>query len=227
MRVAIFLIVVAGLFSLSFYLNKPSFNGTSPGCSGGSCHNLLESSATTSILGNLQVEVTLHGVPQGEAVGGELVNIQGTVVDVVDATNGNPFTLTAPEEGAYRVNAGFKSNDGLVWDSTEVNMTVSDLEDENVSAPRSFALSQNHPNPFNAQTVIRFYIARAGQIRLDIFNINGERIRALTRGYFQEGHFSFNWNGKDDKGIDAPSGVYVYRLTTEENIVAQRMILSK
>lgn len=227
MRVALFLVVLAGLFSLSFHLNKPSFNGTSPGCSGGGCHNLQTTILTTAMIGNNQVEVSLHGVPQGNAVGGELVDATGSVVDVIDETSSNPFILTAPAEGPYRVNAGFKSNDGLVWDSTEVNMTISHLSDEPGSAPRSFELSQNHPNPFNAQTVIRFYVAQAGQVRLDIFNISGERVRALTKGYFQEGHYRFNWNGKDDKGTDAPTGVYIYRLTTGQTSLAQRMILSK
>ena len=128
MRISLILFFVAGLFSLSFHLNKPAFNGTDPGCGGSGCHNLQEGVTTTSMLANLQIEVTVHGVSQGEPVGGELVNSSGTVVDVVEATSSNPFTLTAPGEGEYQVNAGFISPNGL-WDSSKVTITVSDLED--------------------------------------------------------------------------------------------------
>jgi hypothetical protein len=67
---------------------------------------------------SLQVEVTITGNTGN--VAGELVDGGGNVVDVINTTSNNPFILTAPSEGTYLVNAGYK-NPSRRWDSTHVN----------------------------------------------------------------------------------------------------------
>ncbi|MBN1351712.1 VCBS repeat-containing protein [candidate division KSB1 bacterium] len=81
--------------------------------------------------------------------------------------------------------------------------------------PDDYQLAQNFPNPFNDQTVIRFYLPRQERVQLIIYNILGEEIIRLlddeTRG---SGFHSIFWNGGNKSGIPVSSGVYFYLLKT-------------
>ncbi|MDH3267473.1 MAG: T9SS type A sorting domain-containing protein [Ignavibacteria bacterium] len=104
---------------LTFYLHsEPGFNGSAPGCSGSGCHSFQDNMISVVPMSNFQVQVTLTGTTSN--VGGELVDENGTVVAVINSTSSNPFILTAPSEGPYLVNAGFKNPSPRRWDSTHV-----------------------------------------------------------------------------------------------------------
>jgi hypothetical protein len=106
------------IFGVPHYLlSEPGFNGSAPGCSGSGCHSFQNNIVSVVPLNNLQVQVTLTGGTGNMA--GELVNSSGTVVAVMNATANNPFILTAPSEGTYLVNAGYKSPSRR-WDSSYV-----------------------------------------------------------------------------------------------------------
>jgi len=72
---------------------------------------------------------------------------------------------------------------------------------------------QNHPNPFNPNTTISFMLTEpASQIKVNIYNLKGQKIKTLSRNSLQQGEHSLVWNGKDDKDNSVASGVYLYRL---------------
>jgi hypothetical protein len=102
--------------------SEPGFNGSSPGCSGSGCHSFQDNNVSVVPLSNLQVQVTVTGNTGN--VAGELVNSGGTVVAVINSTSNNPFILTAPSEGTYLINAGYK-NPSRRWDSTHVTLQLS------------------------------------------------------------------------------------------------------
>lgn len=114
-----FLLFAIGItiIAVSLLSSDPAFNGSSPGCGSGGCHSFQDGAVSVTILDNLQVEVTVSG--STSKVGGELVNENGTVVDVIEKTSTNTFILSAPSEGTYVVNAGYK-NPSKKWDSTLV-----------------------------------------------------------------------------------------------------------
>ncbi len=227
MRYFYILFIPISFIFISFYSMEPSFNGDTPGCAGGGCHSLSEGVTTAVYLGNLQIEVTVHGVNSGDNVGGELVDASDVVVDVINSTATNPFILTAPSAGNFRVNAGFKKPDRL-WDSTSVTVTVSSLTDEESSnKPRTFRLLQNHPNPFNGGTIIRFELEKSAYSKLTIFNTQGQIVRHLADRNFSAGIHTLLWDGLNDQGIPAPSGIYIYQIQSGQNIKAKRMILAK
>lgn len=78
--------------------------------------------------------------------------------------------------------------------------------------PSSFSLQQNYPNPFNAVTTIQFDLPRAGQVRVEIFNVLGQRVRILVDEELQPGYKQVVWDGTDQSGNPVASGVYFYRL---------------
>ena len=102
-------------------LSEPSFNGSTPGCSGSGCHSFFDGDVSTTILNNFQVLVTVAGT--SSKVGGELVDENGNVVAVINSTSTNPFILTAPSAGSFTVNAGYK-NPSIRWDSTSIVISV-------------------------------------------------------------------------------------------------------
>lgn len=83
---------------------------------------------------------------------------------------------------------------------------------ETQAAPADFELLQNFPNPFNPETQIKFYLSKAGQVELAIYNLTGERLRHLISAALPAGWHAVTWDGKDENGNGLPSGVYWYRL---------------
>jgi hypothetical protein len=101
--------------------------------------------------------------------------------------------------------------------------------DDVVAIPREFFLAENYPNPFNPSTVISYGLPRDSQVRLEIFNILGQRVRILTGGMQRAGYRQVVWDGSDGAGQAVSSGVYFYRLTTADGSFSQsrKMLLVK
>jgi hypothetical protein len=94
-------------------------------------------------------------------------------------------------------------------------------------APDLFTMHQNHPNPFNATTAIRYELPEAGHVKLEIFNILGERTATLIDGLRPAGMHIAEWDGSDMHGIPAASGIYIYRMTVDGRHMQKKMILMK
>lgn len=93
--------------------------------------------------------------------------------------------------------------------------------------PDRTALSQNMPNPFNPSTTIEYQISEAGQVRLAIYNLLGQEVRVLVDARTEAGHYTANWDGKDQLGRQVASGIYLYRLQAADFLVSKRMMLLK
>lgn len=87
--------------------------------------------------------------------------------------------------------------------------------------PTDFTLS-NHPNPFNPSTVLAFALPNDSYVRLDIYNILGQKVETLVDQRLSAGNYSFEWDGSR-----VASGIYLYRLTTEEFSATRKMVLMK
>lgn len=91
--------------------------------------------------------------------------------------------------------------------------------------PKAYALEQNYPNPFNPETEIRFALLDVEYVTLKVYNIMGQEIHTLAQGHYSAGYHTFMWNGKDEKGIAVPSGVYLYRLIAGDFSQVRKMSL--
>lgn len=100
-----------------------------------------------------------------------------------------------------------------------------DPSDDNVI--ESFALLQNYPNPFNPSTTIAFRTSDFGSIDLSVYNSLGQKVRTLVREDRAAGEYRVQWDGRDNFGRLAASGVYFYRLVTPEGVLTKRMMLTK
>jgi flagellar hook assembly protein FlgD len=98
------------------------------------------------------------------------------------------------------------------------------VETTNNTEPSSFQLAQNHPNPFNPSTTIRYSLKRATNMRLNIYDLRGALVRKLETGFKSAGAYTVEWDGHDVAGRQAASGVYIYQLETD---VPNRQRLSR
>ncbi len=88
---------------------------------------------------------------------------------------------------------------------------VTPVESEAASSamhPRSFQLSTNYPNPFNAFTRISFQVPEACKVSLKVFNIRGQEVKALLNEEIGSGRHALLWDGTDHLGKAVASGVY-------------------
>jgi len=111
-----------------------------------------------------------------------------------------------------------RSNDDVVRDPTSV---ASD------AVPLTFALEVNYPNPFNPETTIEFQVAKVTEVKLEVFNVLGQRIRTLVNEAKQPGKYKVTWRAANDLGLPVSSGVYVYRISAGDFVKVHKMLLLK
>jgi flagellar hook assembly protein FlgD len=85
----------------------------------------------------------------------------------------------------------------------------------------------NYPNPFNPETKIVFNLPEEGNVKLEIYNIKGQKVKTLLDCYMSPGRSEMIWNGKDDNGKPVGSGVYFYKLQTPEKCFTKKCMLLK
>jgi hypothetical protein len=93
--------------------------------------------------------------------------------------------------------------------------------------PRALTRHQNYPNPFNASTIIELELAKPGPVKLEIYNIVGQKVATLSDEHRAAHIHRFVWNGTQTDGQPVVSGVYFYRAATKGTAVTGKMILLK
>jgi hypothetical protein len=102
------------------------------------------------------------------------------------------------------------------------NKAVADAE---AGIPESYALLQNHPNPFNPETELDFQLPEANHVVVKIFNTLGEEIRTLVEAPYEAGYHRVRWDGKDKNGNPVASGIYLYQLQAGDFSQVRKMAL--
>ncbi len=91
----------------------------------------------------------------------------------------------------------------------------------------SFELRQNYPNPFNPATNIEFRIVNSEFVTLEIYDLLGREVKTLVNEHRVAGNYSVQWDGTDDAGQPAASGVYLYRLKAGDFSQTRKMVLMR
>jgi hypothetical protein len=143
------------------------------------------------------------------------------------------FEWTPDYEQAGGHTLTFVATDGgipALADTQETVISVTDVVDvsggdEIPSPPLSRYLAQTCPNPFSAATTIRYGLGVTAHVRVDVYDIRGALVRRLVNEKLPAGHHRATWDGRDDRGHRAASGIYLCRLETEESQETRRMVL--
>ena len=104
---------------------------------------------------------------------------------------------------------------------------VDAIEETEEIVVSSFSLDQNYPNPFNPTTTIGFTLSKASQTNLTIFDVLGREVAVLTDELRNAGTHTIEWDGKNKNGKQVPTGIYFYRLQTNEGVLSKKMLLVK
>jgi uncharacterized delta-60 repeat protein len=93
--------------------------------------------------------------------------------------------------------------------------------------PEEFVLQQNYPNPFNPSTTIQFSIPEQSFVKLEAFNALGEKVSTLVSKELNVGSYEVEFNSHSGEGRNLPSGIYFYKLSTNNFSEIKKMILLK
>jgi cytochrome c peroxidase len=143
------------------------------------------------------------------------------VPDNVNTDELGDLGLTDEEEDAIvtfmlTLSDGYKLKVNKDMDVISMNLT-----------PKTYALYQNIPNPFNPTTEIRFQIPNEEIVKLSIYNLLGQEIVTLLNKQMPAGEHRLTWNATDKLGNSLPNGIYVYQLTAGSFTDVRKMMLLK
>lgn len=133
--------------------------------------------------------------------------------------------VSAIEDVAAGDETAMRITKALLSTSTSARVIVDGID--NPEIPDHFQLSQNYPNPFNPSTTIRFSLATAERVQLDIYNILGQHVTTLVEGNLGAGEHLIEWDATDGTGRSVATGVYLYRLSTDRQTQTKKMLFLK
>ena len=114
---------------------------------------------------------------------------------------------------------------GTGWASYTFNpVGISNSEN---TTPDRYVLKQNYPNPFNPTTNIEYNLKHSTHVLLRVFNALGEEVNILVDEIKNAGTNKIQWHGTNEKGEKVPSGIYLYRIDTDDWKHSQKMVLIK
>jgi len=142
---------------------------------------------------------------------------------------------TAPVAGAGDISvyvAGNGANGNFANSGDRIYTAGATWTESSVSAAglplaAAVVLQTAYPNPFNPRTSIAYDLARNTRVRLEIFALDGSLVRRLVDRSEAAGLHTVSWDGTDERGQGAPSGVYLYRILADGVVVERRMTLLK
>ena len=177
------------------------------------------------------VNLSSHNISTDQAFAvafiiGSVPNTPGVMITSVPGTSAyHNYTYLSTSDnvstpGWYFISSGTDSI-ALYLIHAYVRFTTG-VTQEITPIPTQFSLGQNFPNPFNPSTEITYQIAKAGYVRLEVYDILGREVAELVDKREAAGRYSVTF---DASGL--PSGVYFYRLTTNEKVGVKKMVLLK
>ena len=136
--------------------------------------------------------------------------------------------------GAYTVTASAEDYKTVTVNNVEVSPkqdTTMDIvlepvaTDDELSPVSATALKGNSPNPFNPTTTIYYDILEPCKVRLDVFNIKGQKVRSLLDKSKSSGRHSIVFEARDANGKALSSGIYFYRFSAGKYKTTRKMLL--
>jgi hypothetical protein len=116
----------------------------------------------------------------------------------------------------------------IYWDDISVDVIgTTTAVRSSAGLPIAYELGNNYPNPFNPSTTIDFAIPQAATTSIVIYNIVGQKVRTLTNEFRSAGRYQITWDGTDDAGRHVGSGLYLYRLQSNQTSIVKKMVLVK
>jgi subtilisin family serine protease len=164
---------------------------------------------------------------------GNSLRISPSIADL--DVDGDAEIVLPNQYGYYAIDySGAVPNDRIAWGSFKRNLrrTNNALDPTTGSSDTDTpdlitSLGNNYPNPFNPTTKINFTLKQDGFTELSIYNLKGQLVRTLHSDHLNSGVHFLEWDGRDDSGRSASTGIYFYKLQTVDFVAAKKMIMMK
>lgn len=111
--------------------------------------------------------------------------------------------------------------------SYRIRDVATPVDGETSARPRDLRLEQSYPNPFNRMAEIRYTVSAVGAVELSIYDLTGQRVAVLVRRWHEAGEHATRWDGRDDGGGDAATGVYLCLLRAGDETRLRKLLLMK
>ncbi len=149
--------------------------------------------------------------------------------EMVQETTSMDYTDMISLEGEYQyyVVAKYLHTEGQPSNMVSFTFPYETSTDDVNSPAMVTKLNNNYPNPFNPSTTISFDLAKAGNVKLSIYNIKGQLVRRLHNAPLASGNHKIVWNGRDESNRPVASGIYYYKLDTGGYRKTNKMLLMK
>jgi hypothetical protein len=186
----------------------------------------LEFGSVSSVLNNVNVSTLLgegYYYQSNDKVRVLMYNQHANVLEPGQYIVGDiPFALMRP--GSVTVdNVVVAGIDNRKIQNVEIEITQSAAPE----LPVDFMLYQNYPNPFNPTTSITFSVPQTSDVSLVVFDLLGQQVNTLFEGRMDRGTKVVTWDGRDYRGVQASSGMYIVRMTAGSYIESRKMVLMK
>jgi len=175
----------------------------------------------------LMASAVLLLAPPGTAVGADY-QLEASVLSGGGIQGGSSLYLHQGTLGQPRPVGIGASSGSVLWSGfwrAQRSLLVSPVGE--LPNPLTNRLWQNSPNPFNPRTTIKFSIKDPANVELAIFNVQGAKVRTLVNQQLLPGVYSETWDGRNENGSQAASGVYLYRLRNGVHQQTAKMLLIK
>lgn len=190
-------------------------------------HGVSAENTLTASWGNAIANVKFPGIMIVGAFGVTELSRGDTLINLVFHVLASPGDSSAILLEEVRFNKDYPQA-MVVNGAVKIVLSTRIDRDHSGVNPRSMHLVSNYPDPFQARTSIRIKDSGAGQIRVLIFNVLGQRIKQISAFHPAAGDVEFEWDATDDRGIRAPAGVYFCVAKSEEKTIGvERMIVIK
>jgi len=161
--------------------------------------------------------VTISGASLGAD---ELIDGNGIVATLVFSVTGNETSLEL-----RHMTARSRDNEEIEIVNNPTGSTDSD--DAVNIVPVDSYLGKVYPNPFNPSTTLQYGLKEAGQVKISVFNARGQLVRILVNESKTAGTYQVIWDGKDNNGHIASSGIYFFRMDTKAGIKTTKGLMIK
>jgi subtilisin family serine protease len=142
-----------------------------------------------------------------------------------------PWAVPSVAAPSARIRVYLYDSEGVMgYDSSDLPFRITGTTAVDVAeggVPRVHALFQNVPNPFNPTTWIKFELPSASRAQLEVFSVDGRRVRTLLDQPLPAGRYRLVWDGRNDQSRPVASGVYLYRIRAGSYVSSRRMLLLK
>jgi len=185
---------------------------------------VLKSSGTTNTLRSIYFSTDDSGAVTGDN-GTVRMTTNGGETWFTDPyfanASGSITSISRMPRSSKTVTALSDNNTLLVASENSITVVIG-IQNVNTEIPMAFSLSQNYPNPFNPKTNIDLKLNKSGFVKLVIYDVSGKELKTLISKHLKAGVYKVDWDGSKYS-----SGIYFYKIFTDEFRETKKMILIK